>query len=608
MGQVHKGGEAPPEVSLDPKSIHPIRELLLKEPRLTAQDFSVGEFAIGGKFFGAKKDWEKKWSERILGFFSSPESTQHGAQSVVLPAKCSRRGLDKMQFALKILLDPSNTRLTIEDSGDPSHDIERLPLHENVCSILAHFTAPLSAFAAVDNRLKQFETRELYHNEACLLVLPLLGKDLMKTLKMRKPDHAFITTLCRDLIAGAHHLNKRKFIHRDIKADNILVHRSGGKVRFVIADLGEAWDGNGDLGLSFPWNSDSISVSKAGAPYYHAPEVARVQATGDIMDWSGQDRWSVGWVLYQVLYQAIRGNDERGKPYEPFGGKQGSSVKDDDFIDFDVPDELRHVKFIVRELLRVDPEKRLTFEHALEELEKWAAEESGDMFKAAKAGNLWAMRHFVRGGRINEKNEDGWTPLYIAAENGHKEVAQLLLDNSANVNAPKNTGWTPLYIAAENGHEEVAQLLLDNSANVNAATNTGWTPLYSAAHYGHQEVVQLLLKNHADVNAAWSDCATPLLIAAENGHEEVVQLLLDNSANVNAPKNTGWAPLLIAAQNGHEEVVQRLLEQGANVNAANKNGRTALDIAKTNGHSAVVALLTTPNDAQRREWDWRWWK
>lgn len=57
MGQVHKGGEAPPEVSLDPKSIHPIRELLLKEPRLTAQDFSVGEFAIGGKFFGAKKDW-----------------------------------------------------------------------------------------------------------------------------------------------------------------------------------------------------------------------------------------------------------------------------------------------------------------------------------------------------------------------------------------------------------------------------------------------------------------------------------------------------------------------------------------------------------------------
>ena len=37
---------------------------------------------------------------------------------------------------------------------------------------------------------------------------------------------------------------------------------------------------------------------------------------------------------------------------------------------------------------------------------------------------------------------------------------------------------TPLYITCANGHEEVARLLLDRNAAVDAAENTGATPLY----------------------------------------------------------------------------------------------------------------------------------
>ena len=48
--------------------------------------------------------------------------------------------------------------------------------------------------------------------------------------------------------------------------------------------------------------------------------------------------------------------------------------------------------------------------------------------------------------------DDGATPLFIAAGNGHTEVVKQLLDNKTDVNASKHNGVMPLFIAAQNGH------------------------------------------------------------------------------------------------------------------------------------------------------------
>ncbi|KAM3080747.1 hypothetical protein ACMFMG_005677 [Clarireedia jacksonii] len=60
---------------------------------------------------------------------------------------------------------------------------------------------------------------------------------------------------------------------------------------------------------------------------------------------------------------------------------------------------------------------------------------------------------------IEEKDSHGWTPLFWAAENGHKAVVRLLLENGADAETKDDHGLTLLLYATKNGRESIVQLL-----------------------------------------------------------------------------------------------------------------------------------------------------
>jgi hypothetical protein len=87
------------------------------------------------------------------------------------------------------------------------------------------------------------------------------------------------------------------------------------------------------------------------------------------------------------------------------------------------------------------------------------------------------------------------TPLHEAASWGHKEVAELLIDNGADVNVKNGFGQTPLHKAARWGRKEVAELLIAKSADVNAKDMVGKTPLDRAIKYKRTETADPLRKH-----------------------------------------------------------------------------------------------------------------
>jgi len=137
---------------------------------------------------------------------------------------------------------------------------------------------------------------------------------------------------------------------------------------------------------------------------------------------------------------------------------------------------------------------------------------------------------------VDRRDRSGVTPLWAACQKGADEVVQLLLNPPngvpADVNLENIRGFSPLAIAACNGHLECMESLIRHQAVVNRPLIQGANPLFLASQNGHKEAVMMLLEHHADVDQMRaSDGSTALMIATHNGHLEIVDILMDAKAD-----------------------------------------------------------------------------
>ena len=94
------------------------------------------------------------------------------------------------------------------------------------------------------------------------------------------------------------------------------------------------------------------------------------------------------------------------------------------------------------------------------------------------------------------------------------------------MNPARQDGVTPLFIAVQEGQREVVALLLEQGANVNAQAGIGGvTLLHIGAYRGDQAMVTLLLQHRADKNARMASGERPIDLAHVQGHHALVPLL-----------------------------------------------------------------------------------
>ncbi|CAF3532499.1 unnamed protein product [Rotaria sordida] len=192
---------------------------------------------------------------------------------------------------------------------------------------------------------------------------------------------------------------------------------------------------------------------------------------------------------------------------------------------------------------------------------------------------------------VNAKALNGFSCLHIACKKNRLKLVELLIANDADIEARTESGLTSLHVAAFVGSHDIVIYLLQHGADIDAVTIRGETPLHLATRNNQVEIVQTLLHYGATVDAKAKEAQTCLHLATRLGNIEIVNLLLKANAFVDNETKDGYSSLHIAAKEGHEEIASLLIDHGANLNLFTKRNFSALHICSKYGNIKVANLL-----------------
>lgn len=165
--------------------------------------------------------------------------------------------------------------------------------------------------------------------------------------------------------------------------------------------------------------------------------------------------------------------------------------------------------------------------------------------------------------------EWGDTSLQMAARLDYPEIASILVEKGADVNAPPGrvNGRTALQAAAEVGSLEIVEILLRRNANVNAPAGfrKGLTALQAAIKNGHFEIARLLLRSNADTNLGPSpnEGLSAIEAAVSQKSLSTLEFVLDHVSD----NGKSMPAICAAAKSCWVDGARYLLKRGSNVNS-----------------------------------------
>lgn len=209
-----------------------------------------------------------------------------------------------------------------------------------------------------------------------------------------------------------------------------------------------------------------------------------------------------------------------------------------------------------------------------------------DIHTAVKARDINAVRILLKKypKLAISQNATGDTPLHLAAESGHDEIAGLLISMTANVNIKNKRGLTPLFFAAFYGRKNIAKMLLAKGADTDIKSDIGMYPIHYAVYANRVGVLELLIEYGADMNLEDEDCRTPLELALFQGHKSVIDILLRNKAKIRVrTKSDGIQDLHAAVRIGHSALFKKIVQLGVDIHSKDFMHRTLLHNAAAGG-------------------------
>lgn len=203
------------------------------------------------------------------------------------------------------------------------------------------------------NIIRYYNTR--HTKETIYISLELMkGGDLEQAIKKKKFFHQpnIMFDILIQICDGLSYLHNKNIIHRDIKASNILLETD---------DLENPIVKLGDFGLSCLLDGTHYDQkgkgNGAGDIFYRSPEAVSGQPYNE-----GDDNWAVGIVALELISSIILADCVSGNIFSQYKDFNVyiEQILEDNCMPYETPSYYERLIFIVRGLLNLDPEKRLT--------------------------------------------------------------------------------------------------------------------------------------------------------------------------------------------------------------------------------------------------------
>ena len=186
--------------------------------------------------------------------------------------------------------------------------------------------------------------------------------------------------------------------------------------------------------------------------------------------------------------------------------------------------------------------------------------------------------------------------LFEAVSRNDADQVTKLIEAGAYVDAWDEEGRTPLFLAARAGHTESAIALVEGGAQIGLSRHTEpKTALSAALSDNRWKTAAALMTRGASpppVDGPYRQWFVNALYSLSyQGDIASLRVFLDAGMSPNLAESSGVTPLMGAAKGNQYEAARMLINAGADVNARASHNRTALGIAKGGRSTKLVELL-----------------
>ncbi len=158
---------------------------------------------------------------------------------------------------------------------------------------------------------------------------------------------------------------------------------------------------------------------------------------------------------------------------------------------------------------------------------------SSFLHKCAEFGNLEIITYILDENviPIDDEDKQGMSPLFDACQEGHLDVAKLLISRGADVKKECTFKYPPIFIATARNHSSVISLLLDHAVDPTRNYN-GSNIFFVAIRYESVDCVALLVERIPELlKISNEDGIPPLFFASSLGKAKIVSFLIKQGAD-----------------------------------------------------------------------------